>query len=75
MATASGLAAATRREREEMLIMKFPLKPAWTPATKQSGRKTPLPMLSNIRALRRRNGLRGYTYVFSGGSLRVAGTA
>jgi hypothetical protein len=43
MASASGLAAATRREREEMLIIIIPLKPAVERRHQASGVQDPSP--------------------------------
>ena len=65
MATANGLAAAPNREREEMLIIIFPL---------QSGRRRPRTIVRGTKPLSRRRGIsedfgsgtgwNGYTYVF-----------
>jgi hypothetical protein len=41
-AMANGLAAATNREREEMLSIDVPLKPPWTGGHNQSGAFSPL---------------------------------
>jgi hypothetical protein len=41
-AIANGLAAATNREREEMLSIDVPLKPPWTGGHNQSGAFSPL---------------------------------
>jgi hypothetical protein len=57
--SASGLAAAMRSEREEMLVIdQFPLEPALISAgdTEIQRGKDPSPEHRNIRVLRERNG-------------------
>src|SRR5689334_23000368 len=68
MATASGLAAAARREREEMFIINFPLKPGATHRAifDSSGGEPPLPTTGISEVSGSETSSNRCTYVFRG---------